>query len=160
MGSTTLLLDQLKLAPITCKIGYRRSNLPQTVHISQNRKLYYNRTNLNKRKNAKFCKFSQVNRQPRICRYYKLGICYGGENDTENGFICKFAHPKVCKNFCEHGHEFKLGCNKFRKCKYYQPKICQKAWHFGECFNTKYSFRRLKTTNRKIDSVAKKKNTT
>ena len=32
----------------TCKIGYKRSNLPQAVHVSQDRKLYYYRTNLKK----------------------------------------------------------------------------------------------------------------
>ena len=146
-GINNSLVRLVKHGPKTCKIGYRRSNLPQIVHISQNRKLYYNRTNLNKRKNLKFCKFSQAKRQPRICRYYKLGICNGGESGTDNDFICKFAHPKVCKNFCEYSHDFKLGCSKSRKCKFYHPKIYQKVWHFGECFNTKCSFRHLKTTN-------------
>ena len=39
------LVRSVKHAPKTCKIGYRQPNLPQTIHISQNRKLYYNLTN-------------------------------------------------------------------------------------------------------------------
>ena len=155
-GSFNSLVGSVRNATKTCNIGYsRRSNLHENVRIPQNHKSYYNRTNFNKCKNVRFCKLSHIKRHLPICKYYRLGICHGGETGAENGFICKFAHPKVCKNFCEHGHNFKLGCNKSRKCKYFHPKICQKAWHFGECFNTKCSFRHLKTTNRRIDSVAK-----
>ena len=125
-------------------------------HHQQN--FNHRNNNLNyakQRKNVVFCNFAQVKRQPPICRYYRLGICYGGESGVENGFVCKFKHPKLCKNFCEYGHDHKLGCAKSRKCNYYHPKICHEAWHLGKCFDTNCSLRHLKSTNRKINSVFK-----
>ena len=68
-------------------------------------------------------------------------------------FFCKFAHPKLCKNFCDHDH--KLGCTKSCKIRYYHPKICRESWHLDKCFNTKCSLRHQKSTSRKIDSVVK-----
>ena len=154
-GSFNSLVRTVGNAPKTCNIGYsRRSNLHENVRIPQNHKSYYNRTNFNKRKNVRFCKLSHIKRHLPICKYYRLGICHGGETGTENGFICKFAHPKLCKKFCEYGHDHKLGCTKSRKCSYYHPKICREAWRFGKCFNTKCPLRHLKTTNQKIDSIA------
>ena len=120
-----------------------------------NQTFFHNRTSPDRRKNFRFCNFSHVKREQPICRYYKLGICFGGESGTENGFVCKFAHPKLCKNFCEHGHDRKLGCTKSRKCNYYHPKICREAWNFGKCFKTNCSLRHLKSTNRKIDPIVK-----
>ena len=68
-----------------------------TISKQFNQLFYRNRTNLNKRKNVAFCNFAQVKRQPPICRYFRFEFCCGGESGVKNGFLCKFAHPKLCK---------------------------------------------------------------
>ena len=80
----------------------------------------------------------------KICLFFRNGNCKHGISGKE----CKFAHPKVCAKFKQHGTKQPRGCKQGKKCKDFHPKMCFDSLRKGECFKEQCHFNHIKGTKR------------
>ena len=76
----------------------------------------------------------------RICRYFNKGTCrhgYHGKNEVNGVKACKYAHPRVCKRWIDHGasRQGQQGCMEGRDCQYFHPIICKYSLKDRTCPN-------------------------
>ena len=85
-----------------------------------------------------------VDKSDKICLFFRNGNCKHGISGKE----CKFAHPKICAKFKQHGTKQPRGCKQGKKCKDFHPKMCFNSLRKGECFKEQCHFNHIKGTKR------------
>ena len=88
-------------------------------------------------------------KKSQICKFYKNGTCKHGLKGKE----CNYTHPKMCRNFTQHGTKQPRGCNLGIKCKDFHPKMCFDSLRKGECFSESCRFAHVKGTKRQPPTV-------
>ena len=88
-------------------------------------------------------------KKSQICKFYKNGTCKHGLKGKE----CNYTHPKMCRNFTQHGTQHPRGCNLGIKCKDFHPKMCFDSLRKGECFSESCRFAHVKGTKRQPETV-------